>query len=456
MRLVSAVLDRLLSAAGVSETGRLSLPLDPAAELRALDSGIEKLRLAGRGQGGRPPTLDLEALLRRWRSKKPELEGFSVRELRALCWDARTAGDRQFVESLVDRGFLPVRIPMLRGLWHAHQQAWRLPTAGLIEELIKKASKGQERRPRWLEAVATDDQLLTAQAPQGIAAVISANWRAQEVLTRLSVTPPGQLGRLAMEESIKSWLREIRTSLRDASTDEVIESGAAGILDPNVMPPETFQSAIEALLAIVAKGDGRSIRPTVARLILSDSRLGHPKRVATRGNWVGFSEKAINTAVQLFAARDLKAFFEILIGRNADQQERRRFWERYVESPQLVDFAIACDPHDMRLLRAKSGNERASVARLDLAPDNHSAFIMRFSGRKDIIIAEMSKANNAMYVFDAEIFEEHVGELERGTFRFRQLKNQTIMLDRRSHVPGWHGKFDEDLQRWGIHPGKRW
>jgi hypothetical protein len=162
------------------------------------------------------------------------------------------------------------------------------------------------------------------------------------------------------------------------------------------------------------------------------------------------SEAARQAAVQLFAARDLRVFFDILIGNLQDYQHRRPFWEQYVESPQLVDFAIACDSDDKRKLRANWREGTPDVADLWGAPAGHSAFIMRFRGREDVVIAEMSQPNKAMYLFSTATFEEKVGTLDGRAFHYDMLRSEPPAKARWVHRGNWHSAFGSNLRRYGV------
>jgi hypothetical protein len=451
---VLAAMQRLTSAAGVTEGGRLARALDPEVELEEFDRRLRELReQQAYDESARPTAIDIEALWQRWTVVRPDLSSFSLREVRALCWDARAAADRQFVESLVTAGYIPSRLPMLRGLWHVHQAAWRLSTAPLIEVHVKAAAARSGYRPRWLESIRQHPGVLSGRAPAVLEQVQGDDWEIQPVLQRFGVTPDGQLGEQVIDKVIERWLREvIRRSMID-DTCVIVHEGHVKLLSATVLALGRFRRVVERLLLQVPKGSSQ-YRAAVASLILSDERLGHPKRVMTRGNWIGLADEAIRIAVQLFAARDLGVFFEILIERGADEQRRRSFWERYVASPQLVNFAIACDWQDARRLKARSHGERTTAAHLADAPENHSAFIMRFRGRKDITVVEMSQANNALYVFDSDDFEHHVGSLEDRSFSFPALKDRELMIDRWTHRWPWHERFGDSLATFGIHPGR--
>ena len=456
MQRVLAALQRLTSASGVNEGGRLARALDPSDELQEFDQRLRRLReQRAYDESARPPVVDIEALWQRWTRVRPDLSSFRLREVRALCWDARAAADRQFVESLVTAGYIPSRLPMLRGLWHVHQAAWRLSTAPRIEAQVKAAAARPGYRPRWLESMRQHPDVLSVTAPEVLERALGDDWEVETVLRPFGVTPEGTLGQRVIDAVIERWLREVirRSTIDDSCV--IVHEGHAKLMPATVLELERFRRVVERLLLQVPKGSS-PYRSAVAALILSDERLGHPKRVMTRGNWIGLAEEAIRIAVQLFAARDLKAFFEILIERGADEQRRRPFWERYVASPQLVNFAIACDREDMRRLNARAPKERASAANLVDAPDNHSAFIMQFKGRHDVTLVEMSKANNALYAFSSADFEAYVGSLEDRHFRFRSLKDKALMLARWAHNPSydWYGKFAERLASFGIYPGR--
>lgn len=452
-RLLSAI-QRLNSAAGIAEGGRLGKLLDPSVELREFDERLQQLRnMRTYDERSQPPLVDIEELLQRWNRVRPNLSTFRLRDIRAMCWDARTAADEQFVKGLIAADHIPRRLPMLRGLWHAHQVAWRLGTASRIETQIKAAASRAGYRPRWLESVRKNPDVLSDKAPAVLLRVLGDGWDVEPVFRMLGITSEGQLGQQVVDAAIERWLRQVIRLSMLADSCAIVHEGHKTLLLQSILDLDRFRKVVNRLLLQIPKGS-KAYRTAVATLILSDERLGHPKRVATRGNWIGFSDDAIRIAVQLFAARDLGAFFEILIERGDDEQRRRAFWERYVESPQLVNFAIACDTEDMKRLIARGTKERATAATLADAPPHHSAFIMQFKGRDDVTLVEMSQGGNALYVFTSQDFEHHVGSLEDRAFRFRALKNKDLMLDRWTHRWPWHERFSQELASLGIYTGR--
>lgn len=459
MKRLREAMERLVSAAGVAETGRLAQVLEPEHELADFDQRLARLREEHPvGEANEPPRLDVDDLWERWELERPNIRRFSIRELRALCWDHRAAGDRVFVDRLVNDGLIPTRTAFLRGLWHAHQAHWRLSTSSNIEELVAQAACQRGYRPRWLASLQNAPDVMSTKAPQALARHASGDWTVRGTLDQFGVTPTGHLGRQGVEQTIQRWIEEVARRSKSGECSSLIEAGHAELLHQELIDHSRFGLAVQELLALVPQGTP-AYRAAVAGLILSDSRLGHPKRVATRGNWVRFRDSDVQIAVQLFAARDLRAFFEILVKSVDDYQERRKFWERYVESPQLVDFAIACDPDDMRLLRARAGSGRAQAARMTNAPSGHSAFLMRFVGRRDILVAEMSQPNNAMFAYSTDAFEGRVGSLSDERFNYSALRDDSIVLKRMIHSAPpkyWHDKFEAALAQWGVRPGRAW
>lgn len=68
----------------------------------------------------------------------------------------------------------------------------------------------------------------------------------------------------------------------------------------------------------------------------------------------------------------------------------------------------------------------------------------------DLIVVEMSRANNAMYLFDTSDFEDEVGTLEKSRFRFSALKNRSVAARTWSHSHSWQFRFAGNLREFGI------
>lgn len=455
MQRLANALAELRAVSQVSVDGRLAGTLIPEQELAEFERRLTKMRAARSfADADTPPTVDVDALIARWRAQRPSLDGFMRREVRAMCWDARTASDPVFVKALGRIPVLGSNARLLRGLWYVHERLWRLPTSEGIEQLISHQATDVRVTSRWLREVRESPGVLGASAPEAIARKTEVNWRAAwSNLERLGITPDGNLGTLTIDSMVKRWVAETLSFRKSSRGAEAFEAGYQGLLSHTRIGRPHFLFAVEELVGGV-DGASKDYRERIASWILSDKRLGHPARVRTRGNWVGISSRTRQLAIQLFAARDLGAFFEVLIGASFDDQRRQPFWHRYVNSPQLANFSIASDRSDRQRLVARLGREQADVAELIGGPAQLSAFIMHFSGREEIVVAEMSKANNAMYLYDAQVFEQRVGSIQESSrFRYGALKNMKLMLDRHSHTTGWHDTFENVLRRYGIFPG---
>lgn len=454
MRQLAEAMARIRSAGRIPANSRLSRELDAAAELAPLVARIEAMRRARPlDGGGRPAGLNLDVLWSRWQLVRPTLTSFSRRELRALCWDPRAVDDQTFLDALVEQQLLPHRVPFLRGLWHAYQAHWRLTTAPTIEALFRTRRGGSASAPKWLESVCDIPRLLGQDGP------VALGWYLQDALPeagarlhRLGVTPVGAMGREALRSARQVWLDRLARNSTTGRAPTDLAEGVAGLLSPELVTGDDFRTACERLVMLGEQGSSE-FRDALRQFVTGDERLGHPLRSATSGNWIGFSSEAKAAAVRLFAARDLGQFFDILVAGGDDSQKRRQFWARYVESPQLVDFWIACDPADAERLRAHWRDGKPNFFNLVGAPPNHSAFIMRFrSARADVMLAEFSRANNAMYEFDYRTFSEQAGLLEKQRVSFRGLKGTNR---RHIHRAGWHRTFEWHLNALGVRPGAR-
>ena len=160
---------RVRALAAVDVDSRMALTLDAEVELRPLAEALVRLREARPVDGAeRPVGLDIDELWDRWSSAHETLDDFSLRELRALCWDRRAAEDRRFLSALESSGYVPARLGFLRGLWHSHQHHWRLGTASLLEAYFVAAAGLSGHRPRWLESVNALPGVFSETAPRAV------------------------------------------------------------------------------------------------------------------------------------------------------------------------------------------------------------------------------------------------------------------------------------------------
>lgn len=436
------------------------LPFDCERELETFSRNMTRLRATLGGEGAKAPVgIDLDAVWARWRPEaQSPLAAFSTRELRALCWDRRAVSDARFLRALQSAGYIPAKLGFVRGLWHVHQQHWRLPTASALEALFIRAGQQTGHRPKWLRAALELPALFTSEALQAVGRKLFEDLAATaSTLEGLGLTADGTLAQQSVAACLEQWF-DLLEQFAPEETDRVtslLAAGLQGLLASEVVDKDRFRASVERLLRLLSRA-GVRYRTGLASWIVNDDRLGHPRRRATSANWAGYSEEAKLAALRLFAAKDIGRFFDILIGKRSDYQGRRAFWERYIESPQFTDYAIACDSKDRVRLVAAWGDGQPDVARLDDAPEEHSAFIMRFRTRDyDLTIVEMSKANNAMYLFNTETFEQSVGSLVRARFSFWALKNKAHSVDWWSHSVNWEVRFAQKLRGYGIVGGRR-
>ena len=450
---------RVRALAAVDVDSRMALSLDADVELRPLAEALVRLREARPVDSAEsPPGFDIDALWDRWNSANETLNDFSLRELRALCWDRRAAEDRRFLDALEASGYVPARLGFLRGLWHSHQHHWRLGTASLLETYFAAASAVPGHLPRWLESVNALPGVFSETAPRAVGDAFFKDLEGvAETFGRLRLSAEGLLAQRALRDCRGRWLDAIK---KCAAQDHgkvklLLRAGLNGVLNSQLTSKDDFLLVVERLLGMLNRS-GVQYREAVAEWIVVDRRLGHPRRSSTSGNWVGVSEGARLAALRLFAAKDIGRFFDILIGRKFDTQQRRPFWEQYIDSPQFVDYSIACDPEDRKRLIAAWTDGKPDVARMNGAPDRHSAFIMRFrTTQYDLLVVEMSRSNNAMYLFNTEDFEERVGTIDGARFLFAALKDKAMAVDHWAHITGWEPRFRERLRRYGIHRGQR-
>lgn len=436
------------------------LPFDSERELETFSHIMTRLRATLGGDGVKAPIgIDLDALWARWRPEaQSPLASFSMRELRALCWDRRAVSDARFLLALETAGYIPAKLGFVRGLWHVHQQHWRLQTASALEAMFIRAGQQTGHRPKWLRAALELPALFTTEAPQAFGRKLFGDLAATaSTIERFGLTSDGILAQQSVAACHEQWFDLLeRFAPEDADrVTSLLTAGLQGLLASEVVQKDHFRASVERLLRLLPRA-GVRYRTALADWIVSDDRLGHPRRRATSPNWVGYSEEAKLAALRLFATKDIGRFFDILIGKRTDHQGRRAFWERYIDSPQFIDYAIACDPTDRVRLVAAWREGQPDVARLDNAPEEHSAFIMRFMTRgDDLTIVEMSKANNAMYLFRTEIFERFVGSLIRARFSFKALKDREHSVARWRHSENWERRFADNLRTYGIFGGRR-
>ena len=431
---------------------------DPRRELSFLS--VVKLELDNKVGGRRGPmVLDGGQFLGArtlWEANRDAslLPGWAIRN---LCNHPSTALDQQFLGSLDKHPQLSKRRSWAEGLIANHYLHWEL-----VPELEERAhllkgilNKFPHDSPWLLDLRSNDWEVLGQRAPDCLINQLGNILDDLDpLMEKWGLTSQQGLGKAVTLAALRRWSNQFRLQRPSTTDQHVIPElrHAFSTLLNRVPMGKPFLQTVEDLILSEWSKSSPNIREHLSGWCLSHQNLGDPRQ--NTGNWhpIPIAKAKL---LSWIARRDLIFFYDKIVPSRLDDQGRKEFWLRYVES--VIDFRIAIGSTDQRkLISAKYGKHE--IATLDGAPDL-SAFILKFAGhrhRPDIVCVEFSRSGNALYIYDADVFDEQIEGMNAISFRItpgpRNIKNQDAFVHRQAHYINWQAATSTYLNSRGITP----
>lgn len=390
-----------------------------------------------------PPASRVEQARAAWESYSAGGDPPSRQDMKTLCWEPDVAVSKPFLQIVSKQ--VPLSGRAVRGLMASNHERWKLGSRDLDKVLnrsLKALTKSRGVVAQWARH---QDQLIGAYAPDVLAeSCLSSRTSVTERLSTLGISTSSQF---AMDAAGK--LSRKVSEPRHATSAFHFALHRFFPEDNNIISPVHWGEAFGRLVTSTTLTSIAENRKLLIDLALKTRALGDPRlRV---GQWQNVPAEARDLVTQWLSEEDLRFFFDLLMQDRRDQQQRRRFWIRYVNRALRSRVVIGRRDHDR--LRPKLDEIRArgrTYARMGGAGGSNahvSAFIMDFG---EVTIVEFSQPNSACYIYKNDARNPYL-DFTQQVFGWHELKN-TKMGEYYSHSPNWHVKFGDILARYGIRP----
>jgi hypothetical protein len=230
----------------------------------------------------------------------------------------------------------------------------------------------------------------------------------------------------------------------------LLQYGLDSLLRLPMVDPTTLQDVAGKVIVWAPDSDDR-LGSVLRDWLLSDARFGDPRLPANQSKWSTMSKPARERMTRWLAKGDLLFFFDFVMPAHKNPQGRKDFWLQYID--QVVDSAVALSPIDAHRLQL-SVTEKLRYAKADSPSDDVSAFIMRFRGNEEFVVAEFSQSGNAGFFHPAEFFDASLGGMRSRRYEVstgpRGLKRPNNAILRYVHIGDWQGKMEYALRYLGV------
>ncbi|RKH47786.1 EH signature domain-containing protein [Corallococcus sicarius] len=226
------------------------------------------------------------------------------------------------------------------------------------------------------------------------------------------------------------------------NTDDVVASA----------PLEARVAVVAAALECWARGQVEAgVRGRLEeRLISRDSVFGDPRLTNLMQAWAQVraqAEAAFGEFLTALIQQDLEFFFE----RAMHEQDRRRFWLRYLGSIRKTTCWLDSETYDAlrRNLANLPAEQQAAFRRAKRLSGSGdvSAFCLSF---ERYAVVEFSKTGNASFIYQRPGLESALQSQAVGHHEELKLKSASFFVDRLTHAVGWQLRFEQDLLALGI------
>lgn len=184
---------------------------------------------------------------------------------------------------------------------------------------------------------------------------------------------------------------------------------------------------------------------------------GSPQIRSRQNSWLQYVEKDVCAmVVAWFAKEDLEHFFNLLRGDSEVDQSRLYYWLRFANQMSYTRIVMGSDAwsdrgHDFVHFREKN---KGRLSKLIGGPGYNNAVVMQIG---NYFFVEFSGTGNACFVYKADTspFNPDKSQLD-----LKELKQRPLTVEWMTHSPapsrpdrieGWLSKFDDKLERLGIH-----
>ena len=210
--------------------------------------------------------------------------------------------------------------------------------------------------------------------------------------------------------------------------------------------------------------------------LIKNRYYGDPRISGATSYWRYVEENAKHIFITWLAQADLEFFFNIAFKNMPDPHNRKQFWQKYINSRQLVESHVIWGQTYYNLPEIKREQEKSGVKYKYFVNENECCcFILKFN---NIYIVEFSEINNAVYFYSNDEFNKRINIQKRNYYNTEVLKRKgpyTCQFSKKdnnkvpalsycgsfniyhSGAPGtWENLADTALAEYGVGRGDRY
>lgn len=156
--------------------------------------------------------------------------------------------------------------------------------------------------------------------------------------------------------------------------------------------------------------------------LLKNSYYGDPRLNKITSNWHRVDKNAKHTFITWLAQADLEFFFKIAFKGVDDPHRRKKFWQQYINSHQLVESQVIWGQKFYQMDEIQKEQERSGIQyKRFVSEEECSCFILKFN---NIYIVEFSGYGNALYFYSGTEFNSRIDTQKSYYYKADDLKRK--------------------------------
>lgn len=156
--------------------------------------------------------------------------------------------------------------------------------------------------------------------------------------------------------------------------------------------------------------------------LLKNDYYGDPRLNKIASNWHRVDKNAKHTFITWLAQADLEFFFKIAFKGVDDPHRRKKFWQHYINSHQLVESQVIWGQKFYQMNEIQKEQKRSGIQyKRFVSEEECSCFILKFN---NIYIVEFSGYGNALYFYSDREFNNRIDTQKSYYYKADDLKRK--------------------------------
>lgn len=428
------------SACASASVKRRPLPPPPLTALRAVVDDLAARAVLRRRRCPASYVLAWQAYLAN------RQHPLSARIVRGLCWEPTVATEPRFLAYLEAMQGHRTAQALCGLVWSCHMR-WSTafaasPVAQRVQQYVAAYAGDHGLAQRWCQAA---EALLSPHGPGQLAADLVAQrlpisawchtWGLDEQTpyTRAVLRQAVRQCWQAMEDTpaFRAYLVEALVPWRGWTTEDFRTVLGTTVLHPvtNITP---------------------GMPDDLLRLILADARLGDPRLPAQQAHWQQMPAAARQRCVHWLSEADLRLFFTQVLPECKDQEERLRFWQRYV--PRIVRSRPLLHAADLARVQSAWSHIPAPMRHHGALYGAASAMIIDLG---EAVVIQVSEVSAPCYIYGKRNFAYLVADF----WQAQPFQTADLLVATQAALVYHHHTWEKDMAETfalcDIHPTYR-